>query len=189
MRLRSDKSAVTLVELILAVLLLNVIIMTGLSMELGIRRIFISADQEITLMDEAIPIVTLVAGDIIQGIGDVANATHSPYRTWVSGGGRTHYTIVRKVNGTGAWDTLDNASAIDYSFRSSTNTLERTNNLSSANYVELSDRVVNFSISAPANGVSTIFLQLRKDPAAATNVTNPEISLRYGAHYRGYSLN
>lgn len=187
MRPPVDKNAVTLVELILAVLLVNVVIMTGLSMELGIRRIFSSTDQEIMLMDEAAPIVAMVARDIVRGVGDTANATHSPYWSWPSGG-RTHYAIVSKVNGTGVWDSIDFASAADYEYEPASYTLRYARNISAGVYRDLSNRTTAFSISPPVNGSSAIFIQMRKDPTMPNSITNAEISLNFSAQYRGFSI-
>ena len=69
MRPAYKRRGLTLVELVLALLLLSVVILTGVSMELGMRRIFSSADTEAQLLQEAAPIMALVTKVINRGIG------------------------------------------------------------------------------------------------------------------------
>ena len=180
-----NKSATTLIELILALLLLNVVILTGLSMELGLRRIFSSADLEVQVLDETAPIVTMIAKDISKGIGDIANGRHTPYTLWASGGD-SHYSIRYDSNRNGMFDAADDQT--DYRYTAASNTLSYTHNLSAGTYVVLSDKVVGFSISAPVNGASDIFVRLRKDTSIAASYTNPEVTVNSSAQYRAYSI-
>ena len=182
---KSDKKAMTLVELILAILLLNVIIMTGLSMELGIRRIFSSTDFEAQLLTEAAPILTKVAADIMRSVGDNASPiTNYPYNYSYSGG-YYRYLIRKDQNANGVADAGDIFA--DYRYSPSSYTLEYRPDSASGGYVSLSDKVTSFSISAPVNGTSNISLTLRKNVTLAANYTNPQITLNSIAQYRGYS--
>jgi hypothetical protein len=188
---RYDKKAMTLVELILAIILLNIIILTGLSMELGIRRIFSSTDTEAQLLAEAVPIMTMVAKDINQAIGDVVVPLADYPYDYVSGGGESQHWIRKDVNGNGLADAGD--TFVVYRYRDNSwvppYTLDYCPDIGIGSYSLLSDRVTQFSIAAPVNGTSNISLTLRKNASLAANYTNPQITLNTSAQYRGYSYN
>ena len=119
---RSDRKAMTLVELILAIILLNIIILTGLSMELGMRRIFSSTDIEAQLLAEAVPIMTMVAKDINQAVGDIVNVpADDAYSYDPTIPPFDKYYIRKDVNGNGLADGGDPFA--EYRYRASTYTL------------------------------------------------------------------
>ncbi len=183
---RSNK-AMTLVELILAIVLLNVVILTGLSMELGMRRIFSSTDLEAQLLAETVPIMTMVTRDINRAVGDVIDVVgDSPYAYSVVGTNQFHY-IRRDFNGNGLADASDRWVA--YRYNASNYSIFYSPDISLGAYSLLSDRVAAFSISAPVNGVSNISSTLRKNASLAANYTNPQVTLNSSAQYRGYSYN
>ncbi len=182
---RSNEKAMTLVELILAIILLNIIILTGLSMELGIRRIFSSTDTEAQLLAEAVPIMTVVARDINMAVGDVVNVT-ADYAYFNNTVGINIYYFIRKdVNGNGLPDSSDEF--VQYRFRDTAHTLDYRPDSTGGPWTSLSDRVIFFSIFAPVSGVSNISLTLRKNASLAANYTNPQVTLNSSAQYRGYS--
>ena len=183
---RSDKKGMTLVELILAIILLNIIILTGLSMELGIRRIFSSTDLEAQLLAEAVPIMTMAAKDINQAVGDIVNSPADDAYSYDPTSPYFKYYIRRDTNGNGLADGNDGWA--EYRYRASTYTLDyRFPNIGV--YTVLSDRVTQFSISSPVNGTSIVSLTLRKNASSAANYTNPQVTLNSRAQYRGYSYN
>ena len=144
---RSDKKAMTLIELILAIVLLNVIILTGISMELGIRRIFSSTDFEAQLLSEAVPIMMMVAKDINRAVGDifVPAVDNASYNDTV--GAKVTYYIRKDANVNGLADGGDIFAEYRYSLL--TDRLDYRPNSSHGGYTRLSDRVANFYISAP----------------------------------------
>ncbi|MBI5872788.1 MAG: hypothetical protein HZB36_01420 [Candidatus Omnitrophica bacterium] len=184
MILRFNDHAVTLIELILAIVLVSAIIMTGLSMELGLRRIFSSTDFETQILDEAAPIMAMVTKDINRGVGAVATG-QSPYNL-AGGPGNMLYQIFYDSNNNGMRDGGD--TAVEYRFQSALNALNYRRTLS-ASYQILSDKVIDFSIASPVNGASTFSIRLKRDPGSATSYTNPEIWINSSALYRGYSTN
>ncbi|HAJ56872.1 MAG TPA: hypothetical protein DCL35_03770 [Candidatus Omnitrophica bacterium] len=177
MNLRSSNDGVTLIELILAMVLVGAIIMTGLSMELGLRRIYSSTDFEVHLLDEAAPIMAMVTKDINRGVGAVATA-QSPF----SGTYRIYYDS----NFNGMRDAAD--TAVEYQYNSATYNLNYRRTLSGP-WQLLSDKVTSFSIAAPVNGVSTFSISLKRSPSLGTGYTNPQIAVTSSAQYRGYSIN
>ncbi len=182
---RSNK-AMTLVELILAIVLLNVVILTGLSMELGMRRIFSSTDLEAQLLAETVPIILKVTRDINQAVGDVTNVSNYAY-TYIPSGGYNRYLIRSDMNFNGLADSGDRFA--EYRYAPSTYILEFRPDSTSGGYTLLSDRVTAFSISPAVNGTSSISVTLRKDASLVANYTNPQITLNSNAQYRGYSYN
>ncbi|MFH1691693.1 MAG: hypothetical protein ABIC68_03875 [Candidatus Omnitrophota bacterium] len=180
------KDGLSLVELILAVLLLNVVLMAGLSIELGIRRIFLTADVEIVLLNEAGPILDWVSRDISRGIG---TATDSPLSTVSLGAGNPTYRIRYDSNANGRADAADIWVAYRYiDGGGSQYELWYYPNASNAAHDILSDKVVNFSIGAVTNGVSVVTVQVRLDPSAAVSMANPEITLTTRVQYESLSL-
>lgn len=179
----------TLVELIMAMLLLSAIIMAALSMELGLRRLYVSTDMEAQLLSEATPIVAMIAKDINRGIGDVFNAPYnnSMFFAW---GTNWNFRIRLDSNNNAQADSSDRW--VGYRFRGTTGgsayQLWRYPNASAFSFVNLTNRTVSISISAPANGASTIVLQLRKDPSQPVGYQNPEVIVNSSAQWRGYSL-
>ncbi|MFH0940644.1 MAG: hypothetical protein V1840_02170 [Candidatus Omnitrophota bacterium] len=177
----------TLVELVLAIILLNIIILTGLSMELGMRRIFSSTDSEAQLLAEAVPIMTMVTKDINQAVGDVVNvAADYPYN-YILSGGISRYQIRRDLNSNGLADSGDRFA--EYRYNVSNYTLDYRPDSTTGSYTQLTNRAAQFSISAPVNGVSNISVTLRKNASLAANYTNPQVTLNSSAQYRGYSYN
>jgi hypothetical protein len=103
MRRRSDLArghGVTLVELILAILLLNVIILTGLSMEMAVRRVLLSTDYEGQLSSEAGSVVTMVTKKINLAIGTAT----APFMSTVVTGVFTTYAFQMDTNNNGIWE-------------------------------------------------------------------------------------
>lgn len=182
-RYRTQEKAVTLIELVLAMVLLSVVIMTGLSMELGLRRIYSTTDFEARLLEEATPIVAEVSKNINRGVGYY---NQSALRSWVSGT-NVYYGIVYDSNVNGMRDAWDREAIFRFSAPSFTLAYCRDN--TTGVYTDLSNRVVSFSIAAPANGASVVSLRLRLIPGSAANYTNPEVNITSGALYRGMSLN
>lgn len=180
------KSGLTLVELILAVLLLNVVLMVGLSIELGVRRIFLTTDSEIVLLNEGGPIMDFVARDIGRGIG---TSSDLPLSTVSLGGGNPTFRIRWDSNANGRADAADiwvayryiNAGGNQYQ-------LWYYPDASDATHDVLSDKVINFTVGAITNGVSTVTLQVRLDPSIAVSMANPEITLTTIVQYESLSI-
>jgi hypothetical protein len=170
----------TLVELILSVLLLSVVVLTGISIEIGLRRTMISTDWESQLLEETAPIMAIVSKDINRGIGDITNL---PYRTTVIGGDMV-YGVRIDSNMNAIADGPDRWTA----YRLHGNELWYYPNASDASYQIMSNRLVNFSISSPVNGTSNFSIHLRKNTAQAAGYNNPEITVNSTAQYRQLSL-
>jgi len=192
---RSKIEGMTLLELIMAVLLLNVVILTGMSMELGLRRIYRSTDLEILLLDEASPILAMVTKDINRGIGAWA-------LPWANGWPYDSESVA------GSYDEfrfrLDSRSTPDGTFGNDDTwvayrwitggpdqyQLQYFPDASGADFEILSRRVTGFSVTPPvAEGTSNIILQLRMDPGQDAGYTNPQVTLESSAQYRETSFN
>jgi hypothetical protein len=175
----------TLVELILAVILLNVVILTGISIELGVRRLFVSSDLEIQLLNEAGPILTMATKAVNRGIGSPMDL----YYSTIAIGGHPTQRIRIDSNANFIADGNDLWVAFRFHDTNSAGSQYQLwyypNDQSPGTFYVLSDKVVNFDISVPSDGVSTITLVLRLDPALpAEAMTNPEITIQTRAQYR-----
>jgi len=178
-----------LVELILAMILLSVVIMTGLSMEMGLRRLFHTSDQEAELMGEAGAILTFVSRKVQSSFGNQA-LLPNPITSVTQGGQYVRYRIRQDLNHNGRWDPpFDDWDEFTYCINWGglrNQLLYGRNNLT---IMVLSDNVVAFGISnVTADGCSLISVTLRNDPTSAANATNPQLSLNTTAQVRGLSL-
>lgn len=185
-RLRTRRSGLSLIELILAVLLLNVVIITGLSIELAMRRIFLTTNVEIALLNEAGPILDWASRDINRGIGTVGDL---PLSTVTLGAGNPTFRIRYDSNGNGRADGAD----IWVAYRYIDNGGNRYQlwyypDASSGTHEVISDKVMNFSVGAISNGSSVVTLQVRLKPSEAASLSNPEITLTTEVQYRLLSI-
>ena len=69
-----DFKGITLIELVMAVSLLSVIVLTGVSIEMTMRRMNIKPTVQSKLMGELIPVVEMIKKDFYQQIGNVNNS-------------------------------------------------------------------------------------------------------------------
>ena len=184
-------SGVTLVELILAMILLSVVILTGISMEVGLRRLYRASDVESELMGEAGAILTFVSRKVHTSLGD---ATMNPVNNQTFGGQYIVYRIRRDANLNGRWDGVPPDGWDEFYY--CRNWVGRQDELwygrDGVVILMLSDHVVSFRIGnvtgEGCDGCSLISVTLRRDPGSNVNATNPEITLNTTAQVRGMSL-
>jgi hypothetical protein len=172
----------TMIELILALLLLNVVILTGISMEFGARRIFSSTDLESLLMGELAPIASAISSDINRGIGTSSNL---PYSTTNIGGCSNTLRIRTDSNNNGEVDGTD--IFVAYCRTASNGFRYYPNAAATSTYTTLSDRITQFSVSA-SNDWMTFVLAARAIPGSAVNLTNPEVVINSSAQFRSTSF-
>lgn len=191
---KSKKRGLTLIELLLASLLVSVVVLTGLSMELGMRKIFTSSDFSTQLNSEAAAILAFVSKKINQGSG-AQNYTNLSVYVSVPQADGTSWFIGQETYPTPIPDGVpqpgnDTAVAFRY-FTSGANNHQiwYYQNSAGAPTLRLTNRATNFAIGAPtASGFSTIRLTLRRDPSNAANATNPEVTFNTSAQYRSASF-
>ena len=186
---KSSKRGVTLVELVLAILLVNVVILTGLSMEMGMRKLFSGSDFSTELNSEAATIMTFVAKNINRAIGAQAlGGAYLPYSTVGAAG----WSFLQDTNSNGAPDPgLDIRCAFRF-FNANGQLCYYTDvtNINGAPTIVLTTHCTQFSISDPAGvGYSTIRLGLKRNISAAVNATNPALNFITKAQYLGASFN
>jgi len=172
----------TMVELVLALLLLNVVILTGISMEFGARRIYTATDLESVLLGELAPLVASITSDINQGIGSSADL---PYSTANLGGCANTLRIRLDANENGQYDGGDIWVAY---CRTAGNVFRYYPNAATpGTRVDLSNRTSVFTVSF-SNDWATVVLGARINPAAAVSMTNPEVIVNSSAQFRGTSF-
>jgi hypothetical protein len=189
MRRRSDLArghGVTLVELILAILLLNVIILTGLSMEMAVRRVLLSTDYEGQLSSEAGSVVTMVTKKINLAIGTAT----APFMSTVVTGVFTTYAFQMDTNNNGIWEPgIDQTRGFRY-YTSGVNQYRVYLMRNGVEVMLLTNRSMNFAIVPNfTDGSANVTVTLRRDPANAINLTNPEATLVSFGQVRAASLN
>lgn len=173
----------TMVELILSLLLLNVVILTGISMEFGARRIFSSADLESLLLGELAPIATAITSDVNRGIGNRANLSYS-YANLPGCAAtlriRTDADNDGECSAGDVWVAYCRTAA-GYVLR------YYPDAAIPATFTDLSNRITFFT--APfSNDTLTIVLAARVIPGSAVNLTNPEVVINSSAQFRGASF-
>lgn len=190
-----QRRGMTLVELILAVLLVNVVILTGLSMEMGMRRVLKSTDVEIQLMGEAMPIVAMITKKINCGIGSSWNATVFPYSNIPIDMSNLYptYRIRNDNNPDGRPGPGDLFAAFEWISDNNTGhqyELRYYRDDSNLTFYEvLSRRCTNFVIGPPSNDTSLIYVQLTKEPAnTVIDFNNPRVDVLSAAEYRSTSV-
>jgi prepilin-type N-terminal cleavage/methylation domain-containing protein len=185
-----NKRGLTLIELILASLLVSVVVLTGLSMEMGMRKIFSSSDFSTQLNSEAAAILAFVTKKISSGIGAQNYTNMSVYASAAQADG-TSWFIGQDTDQDGVPEPgVDIAVAFRY-FTSGANNHQiwYYQNSAAAPTLSLTNRATNFAIGAPtAIGFSAITVTLRRDPDNAANATNPEVTFNTSAQYRSASF-
>ncbi len=165
----------TLVELVMAIVLLSVVILTGVSIEMGMRRIFSSADAEAQLLGEAGPIMSLLSRDITRAIGDEAFPAYN-----VSSNATSRVIFVRIDSGTpGTPDAGDRIEAFNWTNASGRPRFYYAANYTSGDAEYLSGRVVSFTAALNATtGLLDVSISLRNNTVLAASPTNPEAVIR-----------
>lgn len=173
------KEGMSLVELLMALVLLNMLIMTGVSMEFGIRRVLSSADAESRVMGEISPIVTQLTKDVNRAIG---NAQASPacraYQLNILAGCNPSIVLRRDSNGNGVAEATD--LTVGYGWNAASFEIRYYPNAAVAAYDVLSNKITDFSIAA-GTGVIRFGIRGRLLPAQAVNLSNPEITVNSSA--------
>jgi hypothetical protein len=171
----------TLVELILALLLLNVVILTGISMEIGVRRISSATDIESLLLGELAPLVASITTDINRGIGNTVNLSYST--TNLAGCANT-LRIRTDFDNDGTCSAGDVWVAY---CRTAGNIFRYYPNAAFAPFTMLSNRTSRFTVTM-SNDQVIFVLGARSVPGAAVNATNPEVTINSSAQARGASF-
>ncbi len=177
-------------ELILAMLLLSVVVLTGLSMEMGLRRLFFASDAESELMGEAAAILTFVSKKISLAPGDIDN---SPVVNLTVGGGQLiRYGVRWDSNMNGIVEATDGWEEFYYCINWAGLVNQLWYGRNGTPILMLSDKVVFFRIGNATgegcDGCSFVTLRLRRDPTNPVNATNPEVTLNTSVQYRAMSI-
>ena len=90
MKYYEKKRAFNLVELLIAVLLLGTVMLTGITIELAMRRMQIKPEAQIRLLDELIPVVERIRKDFQGQIGTLDNSS-----VWIESSGDERRLVIR----------------------------------------------------------------------------------------------
>jgi type II secretory pathway pseudopilin PulG len=163
----------TLIELVMAIVLLNIVILTGISIEMGMRRIFTSTDVEAQLLGDAGPILSLLSRAVTAAIGD-ARSGFNAYRVVTSGSNTALYVYadagtlgIRDAGDRPILFNLSSAGVGQPRFYYSANTSTGVSEM-------LSSHVAAFNVSLNStSGLLNIAMDLRQNISQAVGVTNP----------------
>jgi hypothetical protein len=197
MSLKFKENGLTLVELIISILLLNVVILTGLSMEMGMRKLFTGADYTSDLEAEAASTMTFVTKKINKAIGAQAlGGGYLPYQ--LIGAGR--WSLLQDTNTNGIPEPGTDVRCAFRYFDSGANKgqvcyYDDVANINGAPTMILATHCIGFDISDPAapdpddpygpySGYSTVKIQLIRDISnVVPNATNPTVFSATNAQY------
>lgn len=188
-RLFKAQRALTLIELILSILLLNVVILTGFSLEMTIRRILLTVDRETLLMSEAAPILDMLTRTINRAIGDAGTL---PYNTVSLGSFDPTLRLLVDSDYNAQADVDDRWTAFRWTSGGVgvRNQLWFYRNASDlTTYEILSNKVAGFSWSGPINNTMTINLVMRSNVSLGVSISNPQVTLTTAAHFREFTPN
>jgi len=187
--LNSNRRALTLTELIVAVLLLSAIILAGYSVELAMRRMNVRPQTESRLLDELIPIMNSIERDFEFYANGTVVFGQSPIGSMDAGvcqGGTGHKGL--KINTT--------LGARGYCWRGTTTSSSHQiwyhPNADDRNvYDVVGYGVTNFDFDLHPwlNGTRlSVIISTRKNPALSVDpLTNPETTLNTTFYARGVS--
>jgi len=169
-----QKTGFTLIELIVAVFLLSMVVLTAVTVELSLRKMQVKPEAQTRLLDELTPVLERIKKDFYGQMGSVLNPSLSIEDS-------KHKVVIRvDVNNDGIPDELH---AYRWQYTTTSNPLEYSPNnfTSDAGREVLAQGITDFYVDAPTaynNTALTIRLKTRKDPSKAENLfTNPGVNL------------
>ncbi|MFH0877900.1 MAG: hypothetical protein V1863_06745 [Candidatus Omnitrophota bacterium] len=171
-----NKKSMTLVELIIAMLLVSTFLLAGVSVELAMRRINRTTDLEAILITEGETILLRISSDLQNSLGALHPSLplESPFRTALV----PQYQVRKDANHDSMPDFFDTWSG--YHFHAPLHELRYFPDAANATYVVLSDHVMSFSMARLQNGTAypcvKIDLSLVDDPLQPfPTITNPQV--------------
>lgn len=195
------KKAVTLVELLLAVALMSMVILTTVNIEVALRRFYFSADKEGQLQVRLSTAMEHMVKRIKLAAGDVSNIPIDPFadsrgiKIWVdslSSPGIRDHRIAYRHEGT----NLRYCSRLN-AFPSETCAVAREDIAANLLITDFSQPVSTWGLVIdydpdPANGkinVLTITLRNRSDPNQPKSSNNPQVEFTTSLHMSTVSAN
>ena len=174
----------SLIELMMALALLTMAIMTGLSMEFGVRRLLSSTDLEARVMSELSPIVMRMTRDINRAIGR-NQASLQAYELNTISGCSPSISLRVDSNGDGLPETTDLVTG--YGYNAASHEMRYYANVSTGTYEVMSDKITSFTVSV-TGGVVNFGLTARANVSAAANLSNPEVTISSSGQVFGAAL-
>lgn len=163
----------TLVELIIAMLLVSTFLLAGVSVELAMRRIHRTTDLEAILITEGETIMLKISSDLQNSLGALhpSVVSESPF----TAGGVPYYKIRRDANYNARPDSFDQWSG--FHFDAPAHELRYYPNAATAAMDVLSNHVSSFSLTRNTNNACVrIDLSLVNDPMQPfPTITNPHV--------------
>lgn len=180
----------TLVELVLALLLLNAVILTGISLEFATRRITSSTDLESQLIGEIAPIVSRIIKDASQSVGNSVNWSYSIDPIFAMFVNCDSAIAIRlDANSNGFPDAADEWSIYGYNASLGQMILfpDALGGGASPSEV-LSDKISGFDVRNGTTGEVIFAISARNNPLSAVNITNLEVTINSSVNFRGSSF-
>lgn len=165
------KKAVTLTELIIAILLLSAVIVTSVTVELALRRMQVKPINEAKLLDEIIPVMERINKDFERQIGSVFNSSLS-----IESGGQR---LVIRVDSDNSSTTSSGDEWHAYNWPGGTSApIEYYQNNTTLTEIIAQNITDFFVASSYDNTTINVTIRTRKDPSQPENIlTNPAVNL------------
>jgi competence protein ComGC len=192
-KLKSRKTAITLVELLIAILLLSSVLLTAVSIELAMTKMQIGPTIKIKLIDELIPVVEKIKRDYgkhLSTLDDPGIVLQDSGRTLLIRMDDASGTSPGRIGADDPWYVFRWSGA---SFSNDVSaSIEYFNNATPGSVERLAEGITYFRVTAPtsdANEAITVEIKKKFDYSAAEDlVNNPSTDLKTTIYSRGASL-
>jgi len=179
-----QKKAFTIIELLVAVFLLGLVVLTGVSVEMAVRRMQNKPTVKALLLDELTPVLEKINKDYNTAVGYWNDSG-----VYIESGNRGLEIRVDSGGLYGQVDPFDNWHA--YRWHSSNNTIASYYSNTSFDQT-LTFNVGNFSVTSPSNNPNdsiTIRMSSRLDYTQPVDpFDNPEVNITSTLYSRGISI-
>lgn len=179
-----QEKAVTLLEVLIAVLLMGAIVLTGASVELAMRNMQKKPTIAVKLRDELIPVIESIKRDFSMQIGDMVNSSVTISATTLS---------IRVDDGLSSFGRLGSDDTW-HGYRWNGTEGDPVEYLANSTFItNIALGVTDFTVMAPTgnlNAVLQIIIGKKMIPGQAEDkINNPGFTLTTTFHSRASSLN
>ena len=171
MKNRQNK-AFTLIELLIAIFLFGMVVLTGITVELAMRRMQIKPEAQVKILDELIPAVERIRKDFQRQIGTLDNSSLEikDYNRW----------LAIRVDSDNSANVTAGDEWRNYRWNGTVgDPLEYSNDNFTGSYERMTENIILFNVVATEeNTALTVEIGARRHPGQGENIsTNPSAYL------------
>lgn len=191
------KRAITLPELIIALILAGIAVLGAISFEVASREFFRSANRRVGVLNQASLIMDHITKNALRGIGDVTQAGNEAIQVVSSASLGQMLVIKQDTNGNGRRDANNNVdNLVGYArddnkgeFLFCTDVKTPAYSCAVPKRVVLSSQSTAWSVNVPANtNYAEVSVGVRYDRTLPSSADNPEVILNTTVSAPGFSL-